>query len=362
MRKMVLDPVFGFAPAGVEAMPTERHVAKLRRRMEIEQELRGAIDRDELHLQYQPVVALPDVRPVGAEALLRWQHPVLGKVGPDEFIPVAEECGMISRLGAWVLHQACQQLSHWLAKGHDVWVSVNVSPHELQAPGYVDQVKDALRAHLVPPQRLVLEVTEHALSHDINELIRQLGDLHATGVRIALDEFGAGYFSLGHLPQLPVDILKIDRALMVKEMVRVVVELGHQFGLEVIAEGISDQSQMAMVVDAGCKLGQGFLSGRPVPAEHFENRLGSTTSPRTHKEPTVAGGHRHRARLVERQRLTAGELRVAALAPSATNREIAQALFLSVRTVEAHLTNIYRKLNISNRQQLATAFMDQPEI
>jgi diguanylate cyclase len=252
---------------------------KLRRRTELEHELRGAIDRDELHLQYQPVVVLPDVRPVGAEALLRWQHPRLGRVGPDEFIPVAEECGMINRLGAWVLHQACHQLSRWLAEGHDVWVSVNVSPRELHATCYVDQVKDALRAHRVPPQRLVLEVTEHAVSTDVEELIRRLRDLRQTGVRIALDDFGSGYSSLGQLRRLPVDILKIDHSLVVKEMVRVVVELGHQFGLEVIAEGIGDQRQMAMVVDAGCKLGQGYLSGWPVPAEHFEARLESLTSP-----------------------------------------------------------------------------------
>jgi diguanylate cyclase len=252
---------------------------KLRRRTELEHELRGAIDRDELHLHYQPVVMLPDVRPVGAEALLRWQHPRLGKVGPDEFIPLAEECGMINRLGAWVLHQACHQLSRWLAEGHDVWVSVNVSPRELHASCYVDQVKDALRAHRVPPQRLVLELTEHAVSSDVEELIRRLRDLRETGVRIALDDFGAGYSSLGQLRRLPVDILKLDHSLVVKEMVRVVVELGHQFGLEVIAEGISEQRQMTMVVEAGCKLGQGYLSGWPVPAEHFEARLESASSP-----------------------------------------------------------------------------------
>jgi diguanylate cyclase (GGDEF)-like protein len=252
---------------------------KLRRRTELEHELRGAIDRDELHLQYQPVVVLPDVRPVGAEALLRWQHPRLGRVGPDEFIPIAEECGMINRLGAWVLHQACHQLSRWLAEGHDVWVSVNVSPREVHATCYVDQVKDALRAHRVPPQRLVLEVTEQAVSTDVEELIRRLRDLRETGVRIALDDFGSGYSSLGQLRRLPVDILKIDHSLLERQMIRVVVELGHQFGLEVIAEGIGEQRQMAMVVDAGCKLGQGYLSGWPVPAEHFEARLDSATSP-----------------------------------------------------------------------------------
>ena len=157
---------------------------------------------------------MPSVRPVGAEALLRWHHPELGAVRPDEFIPIAEEGGMIAKLGAWVLHQACHQLSRWLADGHDVWVSVNVSPRELHAPEYVDQVADALRAHRVPPQRLVLEVTEQAVAIDLDELIKRLRALRAIGVRIALDDFGTGYSSLGQLRRLPIDILKIDHSLV----------------------------------------------------------------------------------------------------------------------------------------------------
>jgi diguanylate cyclase (GGDEF)-like protein len=248
---------------------------QLRRRTTLEHELRGAIERDELYLRFQPVVMMPSVRPVGAETLLRWHHPQLGNVGPDEFIPLAEECGMIGKLGSWVLHQACHQLSRWLADGHDVWVSVNVSPRELHAAGYVEQVKEALRAHRVPPQRLVLEVTEHAVATDVEEMMRQLRDLRAAGVRIALDDFGAGYSSLGQLRNLPIDILKIDHSLVVEPMMRVIVELGHQLGMEVIAEGIGERTQMAMVVKTGCHLGQGYLSGWPVPAEHFEARLQS---------------------------------------------------------------------------------------
>ena len=144
------------------------------------------------------MVALPSVRPVGAEALLRWRHPELGNVRPDEFIPVAEECGMIARLGAWVLHQACHQLSRWLADGHDVWVSVNVSPRELHAAGVRRPGRrGAARSTGVPPQRLVLEVTEHAVATDLDELIRRLTALRATGVRIALDDFGAGLLLAG---------------------------------------------------------------------------------------------------------------------------------------------------------------------
>ncbi|MFY1695261.1 MULTISPECIES: putative bifunctional diguanylate cyclase/phosphodiesterase [unclassified Solwaraspora] len=264
-----------------------------RRRTLLEHEMRGAIDRDELRLAFQPVVAVPSVRPVGAEALIRWHHPELGRVPPDEFIPLAEECGMINRLGAWVLDEACRQLARWLAEGHDVWVSVNVSPHELHAPAYVLQVDEALRRHRVPPQRLVLEVTEHAVARDLAELIRRLTALRATGVRIALDDFGAGYSSLGQLRNLPIDILKIDHSLVAEQgrpvapppgrrafapMVDVVMRLGHQLGLEVIAEGVTNQAELAVVVDAGCRFGQGALFGWGVPAEHLEAMLAAATS------------------------------------------------------------------------------------
>ncbi|WP_089008954.1 putative bifunctional diguanylate cyclase/phosphodiesterase [Micromonospora viridifaciens] len=266
----------------------------LRRRTMLEHELRGAIERDELRLAFQPVASLPSVRPVGAEALLRWHHPELGNVRPDEFIPLAEECGMISKLGAWVLHQACYQLSRWLADGHDVWVSVNVSPRELHASEYVVQVAEALRAHHVPPQRLVLEVTEHAVATDLDELIRRLAALRLTGVRIALDDFGAGYSSLGQLRRLPIDILKIDHSLVAEHepvrpvgrdgpafapMVDIVMRLGHQLGLEVIAEGVTTPTELAAVVAAGCRFGQGALFGWGVPAEHLEAMLEAATSP-----------------------------------------------------------------------------------
>ncbi|MFC0098677.1 putative bifunctional diguanylate cyclase/phosphodiesterase [Micromonospora marina] len=266
----------------------------LSRRTRMEHELRGAIERDELRLVFQPVASLPSVRPVGAEALLRWRHPELGNVRPDEFIPLAEECGMIAKLGAWVLHQACYQLSRWLADGHDVWVSVNVSPRELHAPEYVVQVADALRAHHVPPQRLVLEVTEHAVATDLDELIRRLTALRLTGVRIALDDFGAGYSSLGQLRRLPIDILKIDHSLVAEHepvrpvgrdgpafapMVDIVMRLGHQLGLEVIAEGVTNPAELAAVVAAGCRFGQGALFGWGVPAEHLEAMLEAATAP-----------------------------------------------------------------------------------
>jgi diguanylate cyclase (GGDEF)-like protein len=264
----------------------------LRRRTTLEHELRGAIERDELRVVFQPVVALPSVRPVGAETLLRWTHPELGAVGPDEFIPAAEESELIAKLGRWVLDRACRELAGWLAGGHDVWVSVNVSPRELHSPDYVGQVAEVLRSHGVPPQRLVLEVTEHAVATDVDELCRRLRELRDTGVRVALDDFGAGYSSLGQLRDLPVDILKIDRKLVAasEPLVDVVVRLGHRLGLEVLAEGISTPAHRAVVEESGCRFGQGFLFGGGVPAEHLEAQLRAAASPL--RVPASASGGR----------------------------------------------------------------------
>lgn len=259
----------------------------LRRRSTIEHELRHAIERQQLTLAFQPVVALPSVRPVGAEALLRWSHPDLGQVGPGEFIPIAEETGQIETIGAWVLHQACRQLSRWVADGHDVWVSVNVSPRELHSAEYLARVRDVLRAHRVPPSRLVLEVTEHAVAVDVVEFRRVLAQLRALGVRIALDDFGAGYSSLGQLRQIPVDILKIDQGLVGdQDLVDVAARIGQRLGLQVIAEGICDQAHHRLVAETGCGYGQGFLFGRGVPAEHLEAML--VSMPPLRQDTTVS--------------------------------------------------------------------------
>lgn len=255
-------------------MYDESYDKTLRRRSTVEHELRQALEKNQLSLAFQPVVSLPSVRPVGAEALLRWAHPELGQVSPGEFIPIAEDSGQIEAIGSWVLHEACRQLSLWLADGHDVWVSVNVSPRELHSAEYLTRVREVLKVHRVPPARLVLEVTEQAVAMDIAEFRRVLAALRALGVRIALDDFGAGYSSLGQLRQIPVDILKIDQELVSdQDLVDVAARIGQRLGLQVIAEGICEPAHHRLVAETGCPLGQGFLFGKGVPAEHLEAML-----------------------------------------------------------------------------------------
>ncbi len=239
----------------------------LRRRNQVEQELRGAAGRGELSLVFQPIVALPDGRPVGVETLLRWSHPELGPVPPDEFIPIAEDAGLIGELDAWVLDQACRQLARWVAAGHQPWVAVNISVRDLQQPGYVPRVLQLLNAHHLPPSLLVLEVTEHAVALDPDEVTLRLTELRELGVRVALDDFGAGYSSLGLLRTLPVDIVKIDRALLVDPLLDICVQLAQRLGKLPLAEGIGDDDARAAVERTGCPLGQGSAICPPVPAE-----------------------------------------------------------------------------------------------
>jgi diguanylate cyclase len=246
-----------------------RYDRELQRRLAIEHDLRGCGRRQELALLYQPVVALPSGRPVGVEALVRWHHPTLGVIPPAEFIPIAEETGLIGDLGAWVIEHACRQLAAWRDRGTDLWMSVNVSSRELRSPGYLRQVERCLRRHGVQAGQLVLELTESAAAEDCDELARTLRTLRGAGLRIALDDFGSGYSSLSQLRRLDVDILKIDREIVAggdgqEPLVDVIVALGLRLGLDVICEGIEDEAQRAVVEDAGCELCQGYLFARPL--------------------------------------------------------------------------------------------------
>lgn len=257
---------------------------KVRRKNELTQELRGAIARDELRLVYQPVFATADRSIVGAEALMRWHHPRLGHVSPGEFIPAATESGLTQDLAVWTVNRAAEQLAAWHNAGIKAWISVNVSVKELHTHLFATEVNTALIAAGVPAKRLVLEVTEHDFSHQMNTLIAQLSALRGAGVRIALDDFGSGYSSLGQLERLPVDIIKIDRDLVAKDdggvgpLAAVTVELGRLLGMEVIAEGVETDLQLNAMIAAEAPLVQGYLLAKPMEPDDLTRWL--TEEPR----------------------------------------------------------------------------------
>ncbi len=238
-------------------------------RLDRREQLERAIENEELRLHYQPIVDLDLNRVAGFEALVRWQHPVRGFLGPGEFIPLAEETGLIVPLGRWVLREAARQAALWAGAPY---LSVNVASAQLEQPGFVDEVAAALSDGGLEPSRLVLEVTESSLVGDLEA--ERLQALRRLGVRLAIDDFGTGYSSLSYLRRFPMDVLKIDRsftrdACEDNALLEAIVAMGESLGLVLIPEGIEEPEQADALRALGCRLGQGFLFGRPVPAEEL---------------------------------------------------------------------------------------------
>ncbi|QEC47129.1 EAL domain-containing protein [Baekduia soli] len=247
--------------------------AEVAARLQLAAQLRGALQRHELRVVFQPLVALADGAPIGCEALLRWDHPTQGELAPGAFLRIAEDDGLIVPIGAWVLEESCRQLAQWRADGHDLWVSVNVSARQLGHPDFIAVVERALRQTGVPPHAICLEVTETTVLRR-PEVARQVLDaLRRLGVRVALDDFGLGYSSLTHLKALPVDVVKVDRSFVAdlcastqdRAVVEAVLTLARRMGLTVIAEGVETAGQDELLREMGCPVVQGYLYGRPVP-------------------------------------------------------------------------------------------------
>ena len=247
-------------------------------RMAIEDGLRHAVKRDEFELHYQPLVDLSDGRIVGFEALVRWRHPDRGLTAPGRFIPIAEETGVIIAIGSWVLSRVCAQLAQLPEEIH---ASANLSARQIR-PQLVREVEQLLACHAVTPARLVLEITESlVLDPSVKPVI---ASLRALGVRLALDDFGTGYSSLGSLQRFPLDLLKLDRALIDTladkrglAVVRAAIDLGQALGVGVIAEGIENQLQLDTLRELGCPLGQGFLFAKPLPLADAQRLLCRST-------------------------------------------------------------------------------------
>ena len=242
-------------------------------------QLREAIERDELVLHYQPKVALADGRVVGAEALVRWDHPERGLVGPNQFVPLAEHTGLIGQLTAWVLRQALHDARTWWDRGHRLTVAVNLSVANLVDPALPGLVASALAETRLPPAALEFEITESVLMTEPERALRTLTLLRGMGARLAVDDYGTGHSSLAYLHRLPLNTLKIDRSFISAMsgeggvIVRSTVELAHSLGLDVVAEGIEDHRTAVALRTLGCDLGQGFHYARPVPVEQLLQRL-----------------------------------------------------------------------------------------
>jgi EAL domain-containing protein (putative c-di-GMP-specific phosphodiesterase class I) len=243
-------------------------------RLAFDARMRRALAREEFILHYQPIVSLTDSRFTGVEALVRWNDPENGLLMPSEFIPLAEETGLIIPMGDWVLRSACQQMRAWQSEGVDLnYVAVNVSACQMQHPEFIQGIAELLEETGLPGPRLELEITEGTLMAHDNSTLGKLASLKSLGVRLAIDDFGTGYSSLAYLKRLPIDKLKVDRSFVVDipndpacmEITAAIIGLGHNLHLEVVAEGIDSASQLEFLLTRGCTTGQGYLFSPPVP-------------------------------------------------------------------------------------------------
>lgn len=248
----------------------------------LESNLRGALEREEFVVHYQPQVRIPDFHLVGMEALVRWRHPSLGLLYPTEFVPLAEDSGLIIALGDWVMRTACSQNMEWQDKGlAPMRLSVNFSARQFQQPSFITSVAEILKETNLDPRWLELELTESSIMKEPEQAIEKLHELKLMGIKVAIDDFGTGYSSLNYLKRFPIDTLKIDKAFVADvckdphdtAIVRAIITLGHALDLTVIAEGVETQEQLQYLSSLGCDVVQGFLFSKSLSAPVFEELL-----------------------------------------------------------------------------------------
>jgi EAL domain-containing protein (putative c-di-GMP-specific phosphodiesterase class I) len=256
--------------------------ASLEARAALEADLRHALSQQQFKLFFQIQVNAAN-QPIGAEALLRWRHPKRGLVSPLQFIPLAEDTGLILPIGLWVLETACAQIKAWEANplACELQLAVNVSARQFHQPDFVEQVRAVLKKTGADPARLKLELTESVVLNNINDAVVKMRDLKEVGVRFSMDDFGTGYSSLSYLTQLPLDQLKIDLSFVhnigIKPtdavIVQTIISMGNSLGMEVIAEGVETEAQRDFLERNGCHAYQGYLFSKPVPIEEFEGLI-----------------------------------------------------------------------------------------
>ncbi|MEA2395263.1 MAG: hypothetical protein QOJ82_3154, partial [Solirubrobacteraceae bacterium] len=253
-------------------------------RLRTENQLAHAIEYDQLRLAYQPIVTMDSGETVGVEALVRWQHPERGVVAPLDFIPIAEDTGLIVPIGEWVLTQAWLQAAEWCRSRPDappLWMSVNLSARQIAHPDLAEMVAAVLRQTDIDPGQLRLELTESSLMDDPDAALATMNALTELGVKLVLDDFGTGYSSLAYVQRFPISVLKVDRSFVANlggessdgAIVAAVVNMAHGLGVEVVAEGVETESQATALQALGCEYAQGYLYGRPMPAEELRPLL-----------------------------------------------------------------------------------------
>lgn len=272
--------------------------ASVMARLQLETDLRGALEREEFRNFYQPIVSLDSGQIVGFEALLRWQHPSRGLIGPDEFIGVAEETGLIRELGWWNLREACRQITDWRASSfqhRDLCISVNLSAKQFLQPNLVEDIRKLLEELHLPPEALKLEITESTVMGDPSTAVEMLQQLRTLGIRLAIDDFGTGYSSLSYLHRFPLDTLKIDRSFINDirddgeglEIARTILPMANNLRLDVVAEGVETLEQVSLLRKLHCKYGQGFYFSRPLSAEGTTALLTAEPSWQICEQPQV---------------------------------------------------------------------------
>jgi diguanylate cyclase (GGDEF)-like protein len=261
---------------------TEELSRQVSEKLTLENYLRQAISLQQFELHFQPQYTLVDKRLLSAEVLLRWNHPKLGLVSPDRFIPLAEETGLIIPLGEWVIHEACRHLHQWRHMGHDIaYVAINVSSLQVKRGNIVETLLAAVKKYALQASDVEIEITESIIMEDTENTVAVLKDCKANGFTVAIDDFGTGYSSLGYLKKLPVDRLKIDRSFIQEldtdaddeAIVRAIIALAKNLQLTVVAEGIESEQQYDILLALGCEIAQGYYLSRPLPRMQFEALL-----------------------------------------------------------------------------------------